>query len=74
MEKGDLDAAIDSYQQALKIKVNYADCFMNLSSLKVQLSELSCKALDPNKNTVMFFATCCLRTQNIKLIKLFLIF
>ena len=51
MKKGDLDDAINSYQQALKIKVNYAECFMNLSSLKVQLSELSCKALDPNKNT-----------------------
>ena len=51
MEKGDLDAAIDSYQRALKINVNHIDCFMNLSSLKVQLSELSCKAVDPNKNT-----------------------
>ena len=49
-EKGDLDAAIDSYQRALKINVNHIDCFMNLSSLKVQLSELSCKAVDPNKN------------------------
>ena len=51
-EKGDLDAAINSYKQALKIKPDYADCFINCDSILVQVSDASSLdvKLNPNAN------------------------
>jgi len=32
-EKGELDAAIDSYKQAIKIKPDYADAYNNMGNV-----------------------------------------
>ena len=39
-EKGELDAAIDSYKQALKIKPDYAEAYNNLGIALLGKGEL----------------------------------
>ena len=47
-----MDAAIDSYDQALKFKPDYAECFVNYHSILVQISDASClnEKIEANTN------------------------
>ena len=40
IDKGDLDAAIDSYKQALKIKPDYAETHTNMGAVLIQKGEI----------------------------------
>ena len=51
MGKGDLDAAIDSYKQAIKFKPNYADAYFSMGNALKDKGELDA-AIDSYKQAI----------------------
>ena len=50
-DKGDLDAAIDSYKKAIKIKPDYAEAFSNMGNVHKDKDDLDA-ALDSYKQAI----------------------